>query len=134
MSAAPTLREWLRSFSSPAQLGASEALTICRIFASSSAMPLVEALPGRSRPSRIGANYARTALLLGLLTALVVVLADVLGGRGWALGALLFMGVTNLASWYFSDRLVLAMHRATPLGPDEAPQVHTAIASLARRA
>jgi heat shock protein HtpX len=97
-------------------------------------MPLVEALPNRSRGPGLGANYARTALLLGLLTALVVALADVLGGTGWAVGALLFMAVTNLASWYFSDRIVLALHRATPLGREEAPRIHAAVARLARRA
>lgn len=111
-----------------------QALTTSRAFASCSVMPLVEALPGRSRPSRIGANYARTALLLGLLTALVVALAGALGGQVWAVGALVFMAGTNLASWYFSDRIVLAMHRAAPLGPDQAPEIHMAIASLARRA
>jgi Zn-dependent protease with chaperone function len=97
-------------------------------------MPLVETLPARPRRARLGANYARTALLLGLLTTLVVLLAYGLGGTGWAVGALLFMGVANLASWYFSDRIVLAMHRAVPLGPDDAPEVHTAVAQLARRA
>jgi heat shock protein HtpX len=97
-------------------------------------MPLVETLPQIPRRPRLGANYARTALLLGLLTALVVGLADVLGGTSWALGALLFMAVMNLASWYFSDKLVLAMHRARPLDPREAPEVHAAVARLARRA
>jgi heat shock protein HtpX len=97
-------------------------------------MALVETLPRAPRRPRLGANYARTALLMGLLTALVVALADVLGGAGWAAAALVFMAVTNLASWYFSDRIVLAMHRATPLAPSEAPQVHAAVAELARRA
>jgi heat shock protein HtpX len=97
-------------------------------------MPLVETLPQIPRRPRLGANYARTALLLALLTALVVGLADVLGGTTWALGALLFMAVVNLGSWYFSDKIVLAMHRARPLDPREAPEVHEAVARLARRA
>ena len=42
-------------------------------------MPLVETLPQMPRKPRLGANYARTALLLGLLTALVMNLANVLG-------------------------------------------------------
>ena len=97
-------------------------------------MPLVETLPGSPPRARLGGNYVRTALLLAVLTTLVVVLADALGGPSWAAGALLFMAVTNLASWYFSDRIVLAMHRAVPLGPAEAPEVHAAVAQLARRA
>lgn len=98
-------------------------------------MAFVETLPGTAwRRPRLGANYVRTALLLGLLTALVVGVAGWLGGTGWAVGALLFMAVTNLASWYFSDRIVLAMHKARPLAPGEAPAVHAAVAELARRA
>jgi hypothetical protein len=43
-------------------------------------MPRVETLPAPWPRPRLAASYARTALLLALLTALVVVLADVLGG------------------------------------------------------
>ncbi len=82
----------------------------------------------------IGANYARTALLLGVLTAIVVLVADWLGGTGWAVGALVFMAALNLASWYFSDALVIAMHHAAPLTPADAPAVHAAVERLARRA
>jgi heat shock protein HtpX len=82
----------------------------------------------------MGANYARTALLLGGLTALVVVAAHALGGTAWAAGALVFMGAMNFASWYWSDKIVIAMHRARPLGAHEAPHVHEALGRLARRA
>jgi heat shock protein HtpX len=96
-------------------------------------------LADRARPPgpfrrRIRANYVRTALLLGVLTTLVVLVADALGGTAWAAGALLFMAVFNLASWYFSDTLVIALHRARPLTPAEAPQVHAAVERLSRRA
>ena len=97
-------------------------------------MPLAHALPQIPGRPRIGSNYARTALLLGLLTALVVGLAGMIGGTSWAVFALLLMAATNLGSWYFSDRIVLAMHRARPLDPGEAPAVHDAVARLSRRA
>lgn len=97
-------------------------------------MAPAEILPRRSVRSRLSANYARTVLLLGLLTSLVVVIADLLGGTRWAVGALIFMAASNLGAWWFSDRIVLAMHRATPLDPREAPQVFAAVATLARRA
>jgi len=90
--------------------------------------------PFGPEPGRIFANYARTALLLGALTVLVVVAADWFGGTAWAVTALVGMGVANLASWYFSDRIVVAMHRARPLAPHEAPQVHAAVERLSRRA
>ena len=81
-----------------------------------------------------GANYARTALLLGGLTALVVVVAGALGGTGWAVGALVVMAAINLGSWWFSDRIVVALHRARPLGETDAPEVHRIVERLARRA
>jgi heat shock protein HtpX len=82
----------------------------------------------------VGANYARTALLLGAMTALVVVIAHALGGTSAAVGALVVMGVVNLISWYKSDRIVIAVHRARPLEYAEAPAVHDAVNRLARRA
>lgn len=83
---------------------------------------------------RIGANYVRTGLLLAVLTTLVVLAANALGGASWAGWALLFMAVFNLGSWYFSDRLVIALHRARPLTIEEAPAVHAAVERLAQRA
>ncbi len=82
----------------------------------------------------IGTNYARTAVLLAAMTALVVLVADWLGGTTWAVGALVVMGGMNLASWYWSDKIVLAMHRARPLEADEAPHIHRAVHRLAQRA
>jgi heat shock protein HtpX len=79
-------------------------------------------------------NAARTTLLLGALTALVVVIADALGGTSWAIGGLVFMGGLNFASWWFSDKIVAAMHHARPLTRAEAPVVHDALARLAARA
>jgi heat shock protein HtpX len=93
-----------------------------------------------ARPDRpllrrgIGANYIRTTLLLGALTTLVVLVADWLGGTAWAIGALVFMGAMNFASWYWSHKIVIAMHRARPLTYREAPHVHEAIDRLSRRA
>jgi heat shock protein HtpX len=81
-----------------------------------------------------GGGLLRTTLLLGTLTALVVVAAQLLGGTGLALGALVVMAAINLATWYYSDRLVIAMHRARPLRFEEAPHVHESMGRLARRA
>ena len=86
------------------------------------------------RSSGVGANHARTALLLGGLTALVVLISGALGGTGWAVGALVVMAAMNLAGWWWSDRIVIAMHRAQPLPIEEAPEVHAMVARLAGRA
>lgn len=82
----------------------------------------------------LGANMARTTLLLGGLTALVVLVAHALGGTGWAVGALVVMAAMNFASWYFSDRIVTAIAHARPLAYHEAPELHRAVERIARRA
>jgi heat shock protein HtpX len=65
---------------------------------------------------------------------LVAFVALELGGTQWAIGALVVMALVNLGSWYFSDTIVVAMHRARPLEVAEAPLVHAAVERLAARA
>lgn len=48
--------------------------------------------------------------------------------------ALAFATVTNLGSWWFSDRIVLALHSATEVTPQSAPRLHGIVAGLAGRA
>ena len=88
---------------------------------------------GSWRKGRLG-GYARTFVLLAGLTALVVALASWAGGWQGAVVALVVMAAINLASFWFSDRIVLAMHRARPLAYEEAPHVHESVRKLAARA
>lgn len=88
---------------------------------------------GSFRRGRFG-GYVRTAALLALLTGVVVAIAASLGGWKGAVIALGIMAVTNFSSWYFSDRVVLAMHRAQPLSYEQAPAVHESVRKLTRRA
>lgn len=79
-------------------------------------------------------NTMKTALLLGLLTALFLVLGAAFGGRtGLLIGFALAVG-TNFFSYWYSDRLVLSFHRARPLPPDQAPRVHAIVEQLCARA
>src|SRR5215813_4404923 len=80
-----------------------------------------------------GRNYAKTALLLGLLTGLLVGVGYGLGGTNWALVALLGAGALNFASYWWSDRIVLALHGARPVSEAEAPELHRIVARLAAR-
>lgn len=48
--------------------------------------------------------------------------------------ALALAAVMNLGSYWFSDRLVLAMYRAQPLDPSEAPEIHRIVRELAAQA
>ncbi|MGC3999180.1 MAG: zinc metalloprotease HtpX [Anaeromyxobacter sp.] len=78
-------------------------------------------------------NQLKTILLLGALSALLVGIGASLGpGAFWGFTALALL--INLASYFWSDRLVLRMHGARALSPVEAPRLHAIVAELSQRA
>jgi heat shock protein HtpX len=79
-------------------------------------------------------NYLKTALLLGLMTGLILAVGQVLGGRSGMLMALVFAAVMNFVSYWFSDRIVLAMYRGREVSPAEAPRFHAIVDRLIGRA
>jgi len=79
-------------------------------------------------------NYLKTTLLLGLLTGLIVLCGAVLGGKSGMLVALFVAAVLNFGSYWFSDRIVLASHRAKPVSEAEAPRLHAMLDGLCARA
>src|SRR5262249_13555187 len=79
-------------------------------------------------------NYLKTALLLGLMTGLILVVGRVLGGQQGMLLALVFAGVMNFVSYWFSDRIVLKLYRGQEVSPAEAPRFHAIIDRLVARA
>jgi len=64
------------------------------------------------------ANGIKTVLLLGLMSGLVLALGDWLGGSNGLVIAFVFAAIMNLGSYWFSDKLVLSMYRAQPVGPE----------------
>lgn len=79
-------------------------------------------------------NTVKTAFLLALLTVFLVGLGSVLGGRGGMVLAFGLAVVMNLGSYWFSDRIVLAMYRAKELGPSEHPELHRTVRRIAQSA
>lgn len=77
-------------------------------------------------------NALKTTLLLGLMSGLLLVLGEYLGGQGGLVIALGFAVLMNFASYWFSDKIVLAMYRAKPVGPEH--RLHQLTARLAQRA
>jgi heat shock protein HtpX len=63
------------------------------------------------------ANGVKTALLLGLLSGLLLVIGDIAGGSNGLMIAFVFAAVMNLGSYWFSDKIVLRMYRAQEVGP-----------------
>jgi heat shock protein HtpX len=82
---------------------------------------------------RLG-NALRTTVLLAGLTALLLVVGERLGGPQGLVVAGFFVVVMNFTSYWFSDRIALAMHGAQPLEYAEAPWLHAMVERLATRA
>lgn len=77
-------------------------------------------------------NAMKTALLLGAMSALFLFLGETLGGpQGLMMGFVVAVG-TNAFSYWFSDKMVLAMYRAKQVGP-ESELYHT-VQRLSQRA
>jgi heat shock protein HtpX len=79
-------------------------------------------------------NTVKTTLLLALLTVFLVGLGGAVGGRGGMVLAFGLAIVMNLGSYWFSDRIVLAMYRAKEIGPGEHPELHRTVRRIAQAA
>jgi heat shock protein HtpX len=77
-------------------------------------------------------NAIKTTLLLGLMSGVLLVLGEYLGGSGGLMMAFVFAIIMNFASYWFSDKIVLAMYRAKPVGPEHP--LYQTTARLAQRA
>jgi heat shock protein HtpX len=78
------------------------------------------------------ANTVKTALLLGLMSALFLFLGETLGGAQGLVFGFVFAALTNLVSYWFSDKIVLKMYGAQEVGPDH--RLFRIVGGLARRA
>jgi len=76
-------------------------------------------------------NTLKTTALLAALTAVLILIGDVIGGRG---GMLLFFGlavVMNLSAYWFSGDIALRMAGAREVSEEQAPELHQLVAELA---
>jgi heat shock protein HtpX len=79
-------------------------------------------------------NTFRTTMLLGLLTGLLVLAGGAIGGKSGMTFALVMAGVMNFASYWFSDKIVLAMYGAQQITENEAPDFYALVRQLAMQA
>jgi heat shock protein HtpX len=78
------------------------------------------------------ANGIKTALLLGLMSAVLLALGQWLGGANGLVIAFVFAAIMNFGSYWFSDKIVLSMYRAQQVGPDH--QLYRIVERLTQRA
>lgn len=79
-------------------------------------------------------NLFKTAILLGVLTSLVVLIGGALGGQQGMVMAFVLAAIMNFGAYWFSDRMVLAMSGARPIDEAAAPGLYRIVRNLATRA
>ncbi len=79
-------------------------------------------------------NSVKTIGLMIGLTALLVLIGGYLGGRHGMIVALAFATIMNLFSYWFSDKIVLAMYRAQEVDEATAPTLFRVVRGLAEKA
>ena len=79
-------------------------------------------------------NSFKTALLLGLLTGIILGVGRLFGGSQGLVIAFVFAVLVNFGSYWFSDKIVLAMYQAREVGLDEAPELYRVVQDLTMRA
>ena len=79
-------------------------------------------------------NTIKTALLLGALTGLLMLIGGMFGGQQGVVIAFIFAMVMNFGSYWFSDKLVLRMYHAQPVSESQAPELYAMVKNLALKA
>ncbi|OPY17344.1 MAG: hypothetical protein A4E74_01361 [Syntrophus sp. PtaB.Bin075] len=79
-------------------------------------------------------NTVKTALLLGVLTGLLMLIGGFIGGRQGVMIAFVFAMIMNFGSYWFSDKLVLRMYNAQEVSENQAPELYRLVGDLAMRA
>lgn len=79
-------------------------------------------------------NTFKTALLLTALTLFMLFVGEAFGGQRGLIIALAFAVVTNFVSYFFSDKIALAMYRAQgPLTREQLPRVYNVVERLSQK-
>ena len=68
-------------------------------------------------------NQLRTTLLLAAMTALILWIGQIFGGRQGMLIALFIAAAMNFFSYWYSDKIVLRMYRAKPITPPAGTRI-----------
>ena len=78
-------------------------------------------------------NTLKTAFLLTLLTLFLMFVGQYFGGQNGMIIALVLAGIMNFVSYFYSDKIALAMYRAQPVTREQAPRVYGIVERLAQK-
>ncbi|MEL6162460.1 MAG: zinc metalloprotease HtpX [Cyanobacteria bacterium J06628_3] len=80
-------------------------------------------------------NQLKTAALLAALSGLLIAISYwMIGGSAGLIIGIAIAAVTNLVSWYQSDKIALAAYRAQPVSASDAPELYRMVERLSRKA
>jgi heat shock protein HtpX len=78
-------------------------------------------------------NTFKTALLLTAMTLFLLFLGEIFGGARGLTMALIFAVIMNFVSYFFSDKIALAMYRAQPVTREQLPRAYAIVERLAQK-
>jgi heat shock protein HtpX len=79
-------------------------------------------------------NQLKTVILLGFLTGILLWVSNLIGGTQGLTIALIFAIIMNIGSYWFSDRIVLAIYRAKPISREENKELYDLVKDIAGKA
>lgn len=79
-------------------------------------------------------NALKTTFLLTALTLLLVLAGEYLGGTNGAILAFVIAAATNFFSYFYSDKIALAMYGAQPVTREELPRAYDVVERLTAKA
>jgi heat shock protein HtpX len=78
-------------------------------------------------------NTFKTAFLLTLMTLLLMFIGRAFGGQNGMILALIFAAVMNFVSYFYSDKIALAVYRAQPVTREQLPRAYAAVERLTQK-
>jgi heat shock protein HtpX len=78
-------------------------------------------------------NTFKTALLLTALTIFLLFLGEYFAGQNGLVAALALAVVMNFVSYFYSDKIALAMYRAQPVTREQLPRVYNVVERLTQK-
>ena len=79
-------------------------------------------------------NNLKTFFLLTLLTLLAIGVGDYFGGQNGMILGFTIAAITNFISYFFSDKIALAMYRAQPVTREQLPRIYAVVERLTQKA
>lgn len=78
-------------------------------------------------------NTFKTAFLLTALTLLLMFIGRAFGGQNGMVLAFVLAAVMNFVSYFFSDKIALAMYRAQPVTREQLPRAYATVERLTQK-